>query len=171
MGTAYREIVKAVARFFKSPPLCAGQPVLVIDATGVGSAVAEMALEQLREEGAAGGFVEVTITAGSAVTHRQDAPGRWNVAKKALASTLQVLLGSRRLLISDALPEARTLKDELGKFTVRVTEALNETYEAWRENEHDDLVLACGLAAWAAERLDVFKPRVPAAPGPRGPRA
>ena len=143
MGTAYREIVKAVARFFKSPPLCAGQPVLVIDATGV----------------------------GSAVTHRQDAPGRWNVAKKALASTLQVLLGSRRLLISDALPEARTLKDELGKLTVRITEALNETYEAWRENEHDDLVLACGLAAWAAERLDVFKPRVPAAPGPRGPRA
>src|SRR5262249_51244934 len=78
--------------------------------------------------------------------------GRWRVAKKQLASVLQVLLGSRRLLVAEALPEARTLRQELGNFTVKITEALNESFEAWREHEHDDLVLATALAAWAAER-------------------
>jgi hypothetical protein len=52
------------------------------------------------------------------------------VAKKQLASVLQVLLGNRRLRVAEGLPEARTLKDELGKFTVKITEALNEHYEA-----------------------------------------
>jgi hypothetical protein len=71
-------------------------------------------------------------------------------------------LGNRRLRVAEGLPEARTLKDELGKFTVKITEALNEQYEAWRENDHDDLVLAVALAAWAAETLDVFRPQTPA---------
>ena len=60
----------------------------------------------------------MTITAGGAVTQDTSVPGRWRVAKKQLASVLQVLLGNRRLLVAEALPEARTLKDELGKFTV-----------------------------------------------------
>jgi len=89
----------------------------------------------------------VSITAGSAVTQDQSVPGRWRVAKKQLASVVQVLLGHRRLLIADSLPEARVLKDELGQFSVKITQALNETYESWREREHDDLVLAVALAA------------------------
>ncbi len=40
---------------------------------------------------------------------------------------------------------------ELGTFTVRITEAGNESSEAWREKDHDDLVLAVALACWAAE--------------------
>jgi len=35
---------------------------------------------------------------------------------------------------------------------VKVTTAGNETFEAWRERDHDDLVLAVGIAAWVAER-------------------
>jgi hypothetical protein len=152
LGTPYRDIISAVARFLKSPPLCTAWPVLVLDATGVGAAVAEMALHQFRAQNVRGGFVEVTITAGSAVSQDMTRPGAWRVAKKQLASTLQVLLGNRRLQVSDQLPEARTLRQELGNFSVKITEALNETYEAWRENDHDDLVLAVGLAAWCAEK-------------------
>ena len=159
LGTAYTQIVAEVSRFLKSPPLNAHHPVLVVDATGVGAAVAEMCLEQFRADGVVGGFVEVTITAGAAVTQDQQRSGCWRVAKKQLASVLQVLLGHRRLRVAEELAEARTLKDELGKFTVKITEALNETYESWRENEHDDLVLACALAAWAAETLDFFRLR------------
>jgi hypothetical protein len=69
---------------------------------------------------------------------------------------LQVLLGHRRLRVAEGLAEACTLKDELGKFKVKITEALNETYEAWREANHDDLVLAVPLAPWAAETLEIF---------------
>jgi hypothetical protein len=162
LGTPYREIVLAAARFLKGAPVCTGYPVLVLDATGVGAAVAEMAMEQLRFEQVGGGFVEVVITAGGAVTQDLGRPGSWRVAKKQLASVVQVLLGNRRLHIAEGLQEAKTLKDELGKFTVKITEALNETYEAWREQDHDDLVLAVALAAWAAETLDVFRPAQPA---------
>jgi hypothetical protein len=153
LGTPYRQIVTQVARFLKSPPLCDHWPLLVLDRTGTGEAVAEMCEEQFRKEGVRGGFCGVTITAGAAVSQDTSAPARWRVAKKQLASVLQVLLGSRRLLVAEALPEARTLKQELGNFSVKITEALNETYEAWRSNQHDDLVLAVALAAWAAEHL------------------
>jgi hypothetical protein len=157
LGTPYTQIVAEVAKFLKSPPLCQGPPVLVVDATGVGTAVAEMSLQEFRKVGVVGGFCEVTISAGSAVTQDLKRPGSWHVAKKQLASVMQVLLGHRRLRVAEDLPEARTLKDELGKFTVKITEALNETFESWRESDHDDLVLAVALAAWAAEFLDFFK--------------
>jgi hypothetical protein len=164
LGTPYRQIVAAVARFLGAPPLCVAWPVLVVDSTGVGTAVAEMCLEEFRARGVAGGFVEVVITGGGAVTQDLERPGRWHVAKRQLASVLQVLLGNRRLRVSDALPEARTLKEELANFSTKITESLELTYEALRQGDHDDLVLAVALAAWAAETLDVFKPDGPPAP-------
>ena len=152
LGTPYRDIVKAVAGFFKTPPLAGSAPLLVVDATGVGDAVYEMALEQMRSERVTGGMCGVCITAGNACSQDPSQHGRWRVAKKQLASVLQVLLGSRRLLVAEGLAEAATLKRELGNFSVKITEAGNESFEAWREQEHDDLVLATALAAWAAER-------------------
>jgi hypothetical protein len=50
------------------------------------------------------------------------------------------------------LEQARDLLRELETFKVKVTESLNETFESWRERDHDDLVLALALAAWTAER-------------------
>ena len=47
------------------------------------------------------------------------------------------------------MPVAR----ELGTFTVKITSSANETFEAWREREHDDLVLAVALATWGAETI------------------
>jgi hypothetical protein len=41
--------------------------------------------------------------------------------------------------------EARALQ-------VTLAAAGHEIYEAWRESEHDDLVLSFALAAWVAER-------------------
>lgn len=166
LGTPYRQIVTEVARFLKGPPFCEHWPVLVLDSTGVGEAVAEMCLEQLREEGIRrGGMITVVITSGAAVTKDDKQAGRWRVAKKQLASVLQVLLGHDRLRIAPRLREARTLKEELGKFSVKITEALNETYEAWRESDHDDLVLACALSAWCAETLPgVFEQPPPLRP-------
>src|SRR5262249_14082809 len=113
IGTPYRQIVASVARFYRQPPLCQHAPVLVVDATGVGDAVYEMLAEEMRKEKCRGYSCAVWITAGSAVTQDQSVPGRWRVSKKQLASVVQVLLGHRRLLIADSLPEARVLKDEL----------------------------------------------------------
>jgi hypothetical protein len=141
------------------------RPLLVVDATGVGNAVAEMVEEQMLSPDVNGCFCAVTITAGSAVNQDMTAPGRWRVAKKQLVSVMQVLLGNRRLRIADTLPEARTLKDELGTFSVKINpDTANESFEAWREREHDDLVLAAALAAWAAVFLNHFLPAPPRPP-------
>ena len=90
------------------------------------------------------------ITAGHAVTAGDD--GSWHVAKKELVSRLQVLLQTRRLQIARALPDADLLVKELQNFRVKVTVAANEVFEAWREGQHDDLVLAVAIAVWLAER-------------------
>jgi hypothetical protein len=76
----------------------------------------------------------------------------WHVPKKELVSTLQVLMQAGRLTIAN-LPERETLVQELLAFRVKVTVSANETFEAWRERDHDDLVLAVALAAWAGEKF------------------
>ena len=45
------------------------------------------------------------------------------------------------------------LKEELLNFKMKINVATgHDSYEAWREGEHDDLVLAAALAVWAADR-------------------
>src|SRR5262249_19043086 len=73
--------------------------------------------------------------------------GAWHVPKKELVSTLQVLLQGRRLKVA-AVPERDVLLKELLNFKVKVTVGAAETFEAWRERDHDDLVLAVALACW-----------------------
>src|SRR5262249_20623470 len=45
------------------------------------------------------------------------------------------------------------LAKEMQAFRVKITTTGNETFEAWRERDHDDLVLAVALAAWLGERI------------------
>jgi hypothetical protein len=40
----------------------------------------------------------------------------------------------------------------MAAFQVKITAAGNETFESWRERDHDDMVLAVVLACWAASR-------------------
>jgi hypothetical protein len=47
---------------------------------------------------------------------------------------------------------AAVLVRELENFRVKITGTANETFEAWREAQYDDLVLAAALACWLAER-------------------
>ena len=63
------------------------------------------------------------------------------------------MLGSRRLQISPALALAKVLSKELASFKVKINIATgNEAYAAWREADHDDLVLATALPYWFSER-------------------
>ena len=82
--------------------------------------------------------------------------GFWQVPKKDLVSTLQVLLQSRRIKVAPSLPESQTLVQELMSFRAKATLASNDTLDAWREGPHDDLVLAVAIAAWQSERLREF---------------
>jgi hypothetical protein len=116
---------------------------LAVDATGVGLAVTDL----LRERGLR--FRAVTITGGD----RETSEGRTHrVPKRDLVSGLQVLLQSGRLKIAAGLPDAETLRSELLAFRVKISASGHDSYEAWREKDHDDLVLAAALCAWAAGR-------------------
>jgi hypothetical protein len=45
------------------------------------------------------------------------------------------------------------LERELQHFKVKInTQTGHDSYEAWRESDHDDLVLAIALSLWFAER-------------------
>jgi hypothetical protein len=158
LGTPYTQVADDLVRFYRLPVFTV-PPLLCIDATGVGEPVVEMVVERLVAAQVRGGVLAVVITGGFRVgAPDRNEPAlvpRWSVPKRTLASTLtlQVLLGNRRLHVSPALAEAKTLVRELGSFSVKLSPAGNESFEAWREADKDDLVLAVALAAWCAETL------------------
>jgi hypothetical protein len=123
-------------------------PALVADATGVGRPVIDM----LRAADLSP--VAITVTGGDAVSR----DGRdYRVPKRDLVSTVSVLLQAERLKIARALPEASTLTAELLAFKVSISLKGHDSYGndagQWRENPHDDLVLAVALACWYGENV------------------
>ncbi len=145
LGTPYPKIVEDVAALVAKHPL-RQYGSLVIDATGVGRAVVDMFA-------AAGvGFTPVTITGGDAETREATYPWHWKVPKRNLVGVVQVLLQTDRLRFAQGLPELPTLLNELQTFQVKLTATAHDSYGAWREHAHDDLVLALALALWEGER-------------------
>ena len=69
----------------------------------------------------------------------------WHVRKKELVSDLQVLLQSRRLQVARMLPMAPILVKELESFRVKISASANETFESWRERDHDLTAPACHM--------------------------
>jgi hypothetical protein len=143
LGTSYTAIVAEVAELVGKPPL--SNPMVAVDKTGVGSAVVEMFTAARMKAN----LRPILITSGFQVLYGDD--GAWHVPKKELVSVLQVLLQSRRLKVASSLEHAATLTKELQAFRVKVTVAANETFEAWRERDHDDMVLAVAMACWLGE--------------------
>jgi hypothetical protein len=145
LGTPYPEIVTQVREMMAKLP----DSILVVDHTGVGRPVVDL----FRASGMRP--IAVTITGGDTVN--QEA-GLWRVPKRDLVGALTVTFQNGALKIAEALPEAKTLIDELLNFKVKINvKTAHDSYEAWREGIHDDLVLSVAMAIWAAQ---FFKPRV-----------
>jgi hypothetical protein len=143
-GTPYAEIAAVLAKRFGEPPLYNSS--LAVDITGVGRPVVDL----LRKAKIRATVKPITVTGGHGAS--RDVGGGWHVPRKELVSTMQVLLQERRLKVAQALPEAATLQQELLNFKAKPSTAPLESFEAWRENPHDDLVLAIAIAAWVGER-------------------
>jgi hypothetical protein len=56
------------------------------------------------------------------------------------------------LKVAPDLAEGETFVSELSNFKVKISAAGHDSYNAWRESIHDDLVLSVALAAWFGER-------------------
>jgi len=141
LRTSYPKIVDQVAHVMRDPRLRDAK--LIVDATGVGRPVVDM----IRDAGLSP--IGVIITGGDSESSGE---GLSRVPKRNLVSIIQILLQERRLVIADGLSHAATLVNELLNFQVKINDKAHDSYGAWRESVHDDLVLATALAAWWGER-------------------
>jgi hypothetical protein len=140
LGTSYPQVVEHVRKIVTHEKL-RGQCVLVVDATGVGSPVVDM----LRAARLGCEIVAVVITGG------ETASGE-NVPKKDLLAGVQVLLEKRELKIAPTLKEAGALVRELTDVKMAAGSKGRVRMGADGPGEHDDLVVALGLAVWRAMR-------------------
>lgn len=139
----YPQIVSKTTEIMHSPAL-AKEAALVVDQTGVGAPVVDL----FRQAGL--DPVGVLIHGGDKASHEGDT---WRVPKRDLVGSLQVLFQGGRLKISKKLPLASALQSELLNFRVKIDPVTaHDSYSAWREQDHDDLVLSVAMATWWAEQ-------------------
>lgn len=142
LGTPYPAVADHVRELLDRPEL-KGHTQLVVDATGVGRPVVDM----LRQRGLEP--VAITITGGDHVVFEDG----WRVPKRDLIASVQVLLQTERIKFAEQIPAVGTLVQELLAFRVKIDPlTAHDSYGAWREGPHDDLVLAVAVAAWWGQR-------------------
>lgn len=156
LRTPYPEVAEKVAALMRDPRLAPEEiaparrryfrkaPELVVDNTGVGVAVTDL----LRKLGLK--FVSVTITGGDKAS---GAGGTMRVPKRDLVAALEVPFHTGALKVAEDLELWPVLKGELLTFRRKINlKTAHDSYEHWRETDHDDLVLATALACWQATR-------------------
>lgn len=148
LGTPYPDQVQRLKRIFEQVNSGDERAKVIVDYTGVGRAVVDLIKN--------GGMkpVALTITGGNEPT--KDGMN-WHIPKRDLISSLIVAFQTGQVKIAKSLPEAETLTRELMNFKLKVNlQTGHDSYEAWREGIHDDLVLSVAMAVYAA---DIGKPK------------
>jgi len=154
LRTPYPDMVARVAALVGDPQLrrthfdsrlgrrVLDEPELFVDATGVGRPVVDL----LKAQGLS--YKAITITGGNSVT---GVAGGYGVPKRDLVGALEVPFHSGRLKVAAGLALWEQLRRELQTFRRKVSLTTGmDTYEHWRESDHDDLALAAALACWKA---------------------
>jgi hypothetical protein len=111
---------------------------LVVDFTGVGRGIFDMLVDASLNP------IGVTLTGGFD-THWQGTVV--TVPKSTIVSILVARLHAGELFVHKSLQDWPMLRRELLNFRPEITRGGTETWNA-RSGEHDDLVLALGLAVW-----------------------
>jgi len=150
LGTSYPAVVERLASVCDS--LAAQESVtgplieVVIDVTGVGRPVLDMVLaKRLKTRGVVG----VNYTGGQVA--REAGDRIYNVPKRDLVAQPVLLFQSGELQISEKLPDAPVLVNELVNFQESLTAAGNATYgNDGKRAKNDDYVNTLALAAWRA---------------------
>jgi hypothetical protein len=142
LGTDYVQVVRDVAHYLARQPVN-GQAQLIADRTGVGAAVVDMFRKAGLRPRAIHVHGGVNVSTGDAFT---------NVPKRDLVGVVQVLLQQERLVFPRSMPLMGPLLKELQSFRVTIDPTTaHDSYSAWREQDHDDLVFALALACWWGE--------------------
>jgi hypothetical protein len=142
IGTPYPRIVQDVVKVVTTGEAAGAR--LAVDATGVGRPVVDM----LRQTGLT--LTACSITSGRGVSV---SGSEVHVPKIHLVGLIQSLLGTGRLKVARSDPLSEVLLQECRTFKVKVTAAGNEVFGAdWRENAHDDILLALCVGLFVADR-------------------
>ena len=154
-GTPYPSIVDKTAKIMQSPGL-SGCASLVVDQTGVGAPVVDLFEKAGLEP------VGVLIHGGDRASNEGKS---WRIPKRDLIGVLQVLLQTERLKVAGKLKLGPVLSQEMLNFRVKIDPmTAHDSYSAWREEDHDDLVLSVALAAWwgenGAKEVPIVRPGV-----------
>lgn len=157
-GVAYPKIVKDVWGMLRDKKLLLSEPpYLVLDKTGVGAPVCDMFNPKVSRVDEAGkmmllstnkSVIEITITSGHTPSR---VPGGFHVPKRDLVFALLSVYQSARIKVAQSLTLAKPLTSELTNLKLKINHNGNDSYSAWREAEHDDLVLSLAMAVWFAE--------------------
>lgn len=138
LGTSYPDIANIVAERYAALPPEGGHDLLA-DATGVGRPVVQL-MRQIGLDARA-----VTITGGNNVDGTAFGT---KVPKRDLVSAVQVIMQNGQMHVAEGLREGPAFAKELQNFKYKINLAGHDTYEAWRERDKDDMVLACAIAVW-----------------------
>jgi hypothetical protein len=111
----------------------------ILDQTAVGKPIVDMVLEKFGRP-----YAYRVIFAGNHTENEVD--GLHYIPKHLLISEIEVLLEEGRLKISDQQPLAPDLINELVNYKEKRSAPVASTNDPWREQAHDDLVFAVGLA-------------------------
>ena len=150
LGTKYPEIVDRVKEILSSPAIRGAS--LVIDRTGCGRPVFDM-FEKARLNP-----IGISIHGGDSVNHEGKS---WKVPKRDLVGCMQVHLQNKTWQVSSKLKLGETLSREMLNFRQKIDPiTAHDSYSAWRESEHDDLILAAAVATWWGEREPKPLPRL-----------
>ena len=141
---SYVEVVEKIKRVILHEEVL-DESVMLVDSTGVGRGVLDIMIqERMRPIG-------ITIHAGHRVSEYD---GGFNIPKRDLVGSLQVLFQTGRIKIPQEIKLIEELVAELQNFRVKIKDSGHDTYEAWRESDHDDLVLSLAMASWYAGRTE-----------------
>jgi hypothetical protein len=143
LGLPYPVIVRHVADLLTRPPL-RGCVSLALDYTGCGRPVADM----FTESELSCPTTLVSIHGGDKVTWDANVA---RIPKRDLVAAANIAMQNRLLKIPPALPHADLLIAELRNFQTKIDPVTaHDSYSAWRDNQHDDLLLALAMACWLA---------------------
>ena len=143
LGTTYPALARRLMTVSEHKDLL-GVSDLVIDVGGVGEAVNDLIVE------AGGSPIPVTLTAGLAPTYNEER-GMWSLPKKNLVAELIKVYHTGRITMNPRLPYLADLQDQLKGFSMKLKkDTAHASYEAMKDEVHDDLVIALGLCTWWA---------------------
>jgi len=146
LKTPYPTIVEKIGYIVNRPEFV-DQIALIVDRTGVGLPVMQM----MYQRGLAP--IGISIHGGDRVTTSKD---NYGVPKRDLVTALLNAYYLKRFKTKSPakMPIIKEFRDELAGFQMKINKMTgSDSYEAWLERIHDDLVMSAAMGVWWMDKV------------------